>query len=310
MPGPSPVKPTHKAIKRYYAALQSYRDDKVTHEGALETAFGRLLEETAKPHGWKLIPKQKLKVGKHTIFPDGTLRDLFNMRCGFWEAKDTDDDLDAEIQKKIAKGYPLSNTIFEDTRRAVLFQGGQERYRFDLAQAKELAALLNEFYAYTEPEIDGFHHAVEEFKTQVPELASRLLEILAAAHKSNKKFQAAFDAFFKVCQETLNPNISQAAVDEMLVQHLLTERLIRKIFDNPEFTRRNVIAVEVEKVIDALVKLRIMRHRMRTGDHGRNPQTTLEHARESNRVSPTVCDQNLYADNCAGKGQGVEQSHL
>ncbi len=39
----------------------------------------------------------------------------------------------------------------------------------------------------------------------------------------------------------------------MLVQHLLTERLFRKIFDNPEFTRRNVIAAEVEKVIDALV---------------------------------------------------------
>ena len=54
------------------------------------------------------------------------------MRCGFWEAKDTSDDLDAEIQKKIAKGYPLSNTIFEDTQQAVLFQGGVERYRFDL----------------------------------------------------------------------------------------------------------------------------------------------------------------------------------
>src|SRR5207244_1147092 len=46
--------------------------------------------------------------------------------------------------------------------------------------------------------------------------------------------------------------ISQAAVDEMLVQHLLTERLIRKIFDNPDFIRQNVIAAEVEKVIAAL----------------------------------------------------------
>src|SRR5262249_39827534 len=52
---------------------------------------------------------------------------------------------------------------------------------------------------------------------------------------------------------SLNPNISRAAVDEMLIQHLLTERLIRRIFDNPEFTRRNVIAAEIEKVIDALV---------------------------------------------------------
>ena len=76
MPKATSIKPTHKALKKYYAALQSYRDDGVTHEGALETAFQRLLEETAKSHGWKLIPKQKLKVGKQTIYPDGTLRDL------------------------------------------------------------------------------------------------------------------------------------------------------------------------------------------------------------------------------------------
>src|SRR5439155_2956364 len=96
MPKTAPIKPTHKAVKQYYAALQSYRNHQVTHEGALETAFGRLLEETAKSHGWKLIPKQRLKVGKSSIAPDGTLRDLFNMRCGFWEAKDTDDDLRLE----------------------------------------------------------------------------------------------------------------------------------------------------------------------------------------------------------------------
>jgi len=85
MPHPALVKPTHKAIQQYYAALQSYREHNVTHEGALETAFQRLLEETARAHTWKLIPKQRLKVGKQTLFPDGTLRDPFNMRSGFWE---------------------------------------------------------------------------------------------------------------------------------------------------------------------------------------------------------------------------------
>jgi hypothetical protein len=203
MPKPGPIKPTHKAVKHYYAALKSYREHHVKHEGALETAFGRLLEDTAKSHGWKLIPKQKLKVGKHTIFPDGTLRDLFDMRCGFWEA--IDDDLDAEIQKKIADGYPLTNTIFENTRRAVLFQGKQERYRFDLTDPEQLAGLLNEFYAYTEPEIDNFHQAVAEFQTHVPELARGLVEIIAAAHENNRKFQAAFDAFFALCRTAPNP---------------------------------------------------------------------------------------------------------
>ncbi len=32
----------------------------------------------------------------------------------YWEAEDTDDDLDAEIQKKIDKKYPMTNTIFEE----------------------------------------------------------------------------------------------------------------------------------------------------------------------------------------------------
>jgi predicted helicase len=67
---------------------------------------------------------------------------------------------------------------------------------------------------------------VAEFKERVPELATGLVKILTAAHKSNKKFQAAFDSFFTLCQTTLNPNIRREAVDEMLAQHLLTERLL------------------------------------------------------------------------------------
>ena len=167
MPRNTPLKPTHKAIRQYHQSLSEYSAHRVKHEGALETAFSRLLADTAKQHGWILIPKQKLKIGKQTIFPDGTLRDLFTRR-GYWEAKDTDDDLDAEISKKIAKGYPTSNTIFEDTRRAVLFQGSIERNRFDLTNPQQLADLLNDFYEYTEPEIEDLHQAVAEFKTRVP----------------------------------------------------------------------------------------------------------------------------------------------
>jgi hypothetical protein len=133
---------SHKAIQQYLQALADYRKQGVTHEGALETAFQRLLADTAKQHQCTLIPKQKFKTAKATLFPDGTVRDLlYETRLGFWEAKDTDDDLDKEIALKIAKGYPLNNTIFEDTQRAVLYQGGQERYKFDLADKKQIAAL-------------------------------------------------------------------------------------------------------------------------------------------------------------------------
>ena len=48
------------------------------------------------------------------------------------------------------------------------------------------------------------------------------------------------------------PNLSRQAVEEMLIQHLLTERMFRNVFNNPDFVRRNAIAAEIEKVIDAL----------------------------------------------------------
>ena len=48
----------------------------------------------------------------------------------------------------------------------------------------------------------------------------------------------------------------------MLVQHLLTERLFRTIFNNPEFVKRNAIAREVERVIDALVSQSFRPHRV------------------------------------------------
>jgi hypothetical protein len=131
------LKPSHKAIQQYYARLQIYRDQKVTHEGATETAFSRLLADSAHAHGWTLIPKLPMRVGANHIAPDGTVKDEFNLKRGFWEAKDTDDDLDKEIRRKIDKGYPLGNMIFEDTRQAVLYQNGQEANRYDLTEPQK-----------------------------------------------------------------------------------------------------------------------------------------------------------------------------
>ena len=50
------------------------------------------------------------------------------------------------------------------------------------------------------------------------------------------------------------PDLAREAVEKMLVQHLMTERIFRKIFNNPDFTRRNVIATEIEKVIESMTE--------------------------------------------------------
>src|SRR6266700_3192484 len=245
-----------KAIDRYYKELQEYKG-RADYELAVRTAFLNLLAETARQVKWMLIPEQTLEGG---IRPDGVLRDNFDLKRGIWEAKGPQSDLDKEISRKIATGYPLTNTIFENTKRAVLFQNKKRSFEFDLRNPQEVGDLLNQFFTYTEPDIATFEEAVKEFKERVPELARALLAILEREYKLNKKFIAAFDEFFELCRQSLDPKISKDVINEMLVQHLLTERLFSTVFDNPDFIRRNAIAAEIEKVIDALTSRSFNRH--------------------------------------------------
>ena len=76
------IKPTDKNIAEYLEALSTFLANNVSHEGATETAFSRLLGVTAKKRNWMLIPKQMMPVGKAKIYPDGTLRDGNFLRRG------------------------------------------------------------------------------------------------------------------------------------------------------------------------------------------------------------------------------------
>jgi hypothetical protein len=107
------------------------------------------LARLAKQRGWMLIPLLAV-VGKR-IVPDGTIRDGNGLPRAYWEAKDTSDDLDVEIQKKKAKGYPLQNIIFEDTLEAVLYQGGVQALRVTLRDRNQFAQLLVQFFSISSP---------------------------------------------------------------------------------------------------------------------------------------------------------------
>jgi hypothetical protein len=162
-------------IDAYYNTLDELAQQYATHEGAVSVAFQTLLADTARRHHWTLIP-QLTAAG---IRPDATLKDPMGLVRGHWEAKDTDDKLDAEIAKKVQKGYPLGNIIFEDTRAAVLIQNKTEVMRIALRDREQLGRLLKAFFDYVEPQIETFGKAVEEFKERVPDIAKHLKEITA-----------------------------------------------------------------------------------------------------------------------------------
>ncbi len=137
----SKVKPTHKAVKSYHTAPATYADQSVDHEGALRSAFQNLLSDAGRKVHWTLIPELSLDANGHQIRPDGAFRDEFTIERGYWEAKDTDDDLEAEIKKKIKRGYRLTNTIFEDTREARLYQDGKLDMIANLRDPQQLCDL-------------------------------------------------------------------------------------------------------------------------------------------------------------------------
>ncbi|NEQ98079.1 MAG: N-6 DNA methylase [Cyanothece sp. SIO2G6] len=247
------LKPSHKPIRSYYAALDEYAQLGVTHETAVQTAFQDLLTACGRQFEWTLVPQYPIKRPKQQpLRVDGALVDQFNLARAFWEAKDSQDNLKKEVQKKFKVGYPKDNIIFQQPDRAMLYQDGKLVMDADLTDKQQLVDVVRVFLEYRPPAIDQWEKAAEEFGDRVKDHATALLELIHKEAKTNKRFIDAFADFVQLCRQAINPNLSEPAVEEMLIQHLLTERIFRSVFNNPDFAQRNIIAVEIEKVINAL----------------------------------------------------------
>ncbi len=244
------LKPDDESVKRYYDKLNDYRNLDETHEGTVRAAFQHLLEDVGQGLGWTLVQEHYMK--ERSIRVDGALKNEYNLYHGYWEAKDSDDDLQKEVTKKLEKDYPKKNTVFQAPNRAVLVQDGGIAFDGSIEDPQRLVDLLSQFFQYREPAHDDWERAVEDFKGRVPELGEALREIIETELEENQRFEEAFQEFFDTCKQAINPNLAEEAVQEMLIQHLLTERIFRTVFNNPDFVRRNVIAREIENVIDAL----------------------------------------------------------
>ena len=252
MPTPN-IRPTHKPIKNYYAELEEYDSVGAEHEGAVRTAFQNLLQHYCRQADLILVcEKTHYTSENRRITPDGEVVDPFGLPYGYWEAKDTQDDLYVEADKKFAAGYPSKNIVVQSPTHALLYQHGQLQLDLDITEPRNLVNVLQRFFAYQEENISAWHTAVSEFKETVPELGEKLATLIETERQNNARFQEAFTNFHQQCQTFINPNLSIAAVEEMLIQHLLTERIFRTVFNNRDFTRRNIIASEIENVIDAL----------------------------------------------------------
>ena len=247
--------PNHKTVQEYYTALERYAQQHTRRETTVRNAFIPLLELGARQFNWTLLLEYPIRTSDNRrIVIDGALLDTSRIPRGFYEAKDDDDELTAEIDRKFGDGYPQSNILFQTPTRAVLYQNGQLVITADLTDAAQLVLILKRFFEYKQADIADWENAVDEFKTQVPALGRGLAKLIQTQQKRDRQFRQAFVAFHEECRALINPNLTEAAVEEMLIQHILTERIFSTVFHNRDFTRRNIIAREIENVIDALTR--------------------------------------------------------
>ena len=238
--------PSYPHLERYRAEL-----DRLLEYGGSDSelnirpAFQNCLSAYCGDHkeGLALVPELPVPSG---VVPDGTVKDALRMARGYWEAKDTHDDLDAEITRKFDRGYPRDNIIFEDSRTAVLIQNREEAMRADMSRPGDLHRLIRSFLDYELPQIEEFRQAQKQFKTDLPAVLENLRGAVEEAEAENADYRAAVADFLELCRQSISPEVSAADVREMLLQHILTKDIFLRVFAEDQFHRENDIAQRLD----------------------------------------------------------------
>ena len=245
----NPFMPSYPHIEQYRTKLQELIEfGGSDNEENIRPAFQNCLDSYCRDHRERLVLIPELKTSPSNK-PDGTVKDSLRMARGYWEAKDSHDDLDAEIRVKFNRGYPKDNIIFEDSQTAVLVQNGSEAIRVDMSRDGELHRLIRVFLDYELPEIQEFRQAQSQFKTDLPMVLENLRATVAAAEADNLRYQEAATVFLELCRRTIGPAVSPADVREMLLQHILTKDIFQRVFSEDQFHRENNIARQLDGLV-------------------------------------------------------------
>lgn len=256
-------------INQYYQNLdRTLQFGKSHNEQSIRNHFWHLLNDYARKSNYEVVPEVAVMGTRgKKVYPDGTVKNLWGLDIGLWESKDEKDDIEAEIDAKIQKGYPLTNILFEDSNVAVLFQRGEEVGRVKMRDADQLNDLLTTFINFKSETVYKFEDAIEKFKADIPIIVETLRKKIVESRESNPGFLAMQSTFLELCKSEINPDITLEDIREMMIQHILTSDIFNKIFDDGDFHHHNTIAAELEKLINALLSYAERRNLLNSIEH-------------------------------------------
>ncbi len=237
-------------IQQYLNQLHDLRKASGTgRESVVREAFKDLLKGWARSHDLIFVPEYEIVTpAGERRYVDGALLHALRLPFGYWEAKDEQDDLDAEMALKFQRGYPRDNILFEDSTQAVLIQNRVEVLRCAVDDVAQLEKLLRCFFAYERVEITEFRRAVAQLKADLPAVLTALREMIDRAQTDQPAFRTAAEGFLNHARGAINPHLVLADVREMLIQHILTEDLFVAVFPDAAFHREHHVARELYRL--------------------------------------------------------------
>ena len=165
------LKPTHKAVKDYYTALDQYARLRITHEGAVHSAFQSLLESCARQEKWTLVTEHSMSSLIDTrIFVDGALVNEFTLSRGDWEAKVTAKVVESTDSKTL-HGFVTDKTgedatVYTDETRA--YKGLQRKHSIgEYVREQAHTNGTESFWSLTKRGFTGTYHKMSK-KTPSP----------------------------------------------------------------------------------------------------------------------------------------------
>ena len=251
-------------INQYYNQVHALTRAGVKNEMAIKQPFDMLLLQMTTPKHYVYATEVTIKNenGKN-IRPDGILMNELRIHKGYVESKDTDDSIDEEINKKLYKdGYPKTNILFQDSIEAVLIQNGEEVQRIQMKDTENLDAILKTFIDYKPEYIQKFDEALNKFKEDIPTIVDTLRTVIEEQNQTNETYTKNRDAFWKMCRQEINPEITQEDIREMVIQHILTEDLFKSVFDESDFHHENNIARELEQLVNSFMNRSIRQNQL------------------------------------------------
>ncbi len=262
-----------RELDKFYKKLHSIQRSGATrNESVISDAFKSLLEAYCDTKDLILLREEPYKNTR--IRPDGTIRGaLPNLDYGYWESKDIFDDIDIEIEKKIEKGYPTDNIIFENSKTIVLIQKkhenkqGEEVLRCDMTEPKELDKILRYFLEYQPKVITDFFEAIEKFKKDVPYIVDELRKMIIEQSEFNENFKITRAEFWELCRQSIDKTITSDDIREMLIQHILTDEIFSTVYNETHFHRENNIAIELQRIVDTFFMKEVRYNTLAKIDH-------------------------------------------